>query len=81
MLISNPDMVHLSLLPFHAQWETLFRNLRFVVIDELHTYKGIFGSHLTQVLRVGKSLRLLRGTPQIIACSATIANPQAFAEN
>ncbi len=81
VLITNPDMVHLSLLPFHAQWEGFFRNLRFVVIDELHTYRGIFGSHLTQVLR-----RLLRvcdfygGSPQFIACSATIANPQSFAE-
>jgi DEAD/DEAH box helicase domain-containing protein len=81
VLISNPDMVHLSLLPFHAQWETFFRNLRFVVIDELHTYKGIFGSHLTQVLRRLERVCDFYGTsPQVIACSATIANPQAFAE-
>ena len=81
VLISNPDMVHLSLLPFHAQWEGFFRNLKFVVIDELHTYKGIFGSHLTQVLRRLERVGDFYGAaPQIIACSATIANPQAFAE-
>jgi DEAD/DEAH box helicase domain-containing protein len=81
ILLTNPDMVHLSLLPFHTQWETLFRNLRFVVIDELHTYKGIFGSHLTQVIRRLKRMCDFYGSsPQFIACSATIANPRAFAE-
>jgi len=81
VLITNPDMVHLSLLPFHAQWEGLFRNLRYVVIDELHTYKGIFGSHLTQVLRRLERVCDFYGSrPQFIACSATIANPQTFAE-
>ena len=81
VLITNPDMVHLSLLPFHAQWETFFRNLRFVVIDELHTYKGIFGSHLTQVLRrLERVCEFYGASPQFIACSATIANPQTFAE-
>jgi DEAD/DEAH box helicase domain-containing protein len=81
VIITNPDMVHLSLLPFHAQWETFFRNLRFVVIDELHTYKGIFGSHLTQVLRrLERICDFYGASPQIIACSATIANPQTFAE-
>ncbi|MBI4495841.1 MAG: DEAD/DEAH box helicase [Deltaproteobacteria bacterium] len=80
VLITNPDMVHLSLLPFHAQWEALFRQLRFVVIDELHTYKGIFGSHLTQVLRRLRRVCAFYGSsPRFIACSATIANPQAFA--
>jgi len=81
ILITNPDMVHLSLLPFHAQWETLFRNLRFVVIDELHTYKGIFGSHLTQVIRrLERICDFYGSSPQFIACSATIANPRVFAE-
>jgi DEAD/DEAH box helicase domain-containing protein len=81
VLISNPDMVHLSLLPFHAQWESFFRHLRFVVIDELHTYKGIFGSHLTQVLRrLERVCEFYGASPQFIACSATIANPQTFAE-
>lgn len=81
VLITNPDMVHLSLLPFHPQWSDLFRHLRFVVIDELHTYKGIFGSHLSQVLRRLERVCAFYGSrPQFIACSATIANPRAFAE-
>jgi len=81
IVITNPDMVHLSLLPFHAQWEGLFRHLRFVVIDELHTYKGIFGSHLAQVIRrLGRVCEFYGSRPQYIACSATIANPKIFAE-
>jgi DEAD/DEAH box helicase domain-containing protein len=81
ILMTNPDMVHLSFLPFHAQWEAFFRRLRFVVIDELHTYKGIFGSHLTQVLRrLERVCEFYGASPQFIACSATIANPQTFAE-
>ena len=81
VLITNPDMVHLSLLPFHGQWSDLFRNLKFVVIDELHTYKGIFGSHLAQVIRRLERVCAFYGSrPQFIACSATIANPRTFAE-
>ena len=81
ILITNPDMVHLSLLPFHTQWEGLFRHLRYVVIDELHTYKGIFGSHLAQVIRrLGRVCDFYGSRPQYIACSATIANPRNFAE-
>jgi DEAD/DEAH box helicase domain-containing protein len=80
ILISNPDILHLSLLPHHAAWKTLWERLRFLVLDELHTYKGIFGSHIAHVLR-----RLHRVTshygsrPQIVACSATISQPAAFA--
>ncbi len=81
VLITNPDMVHLSLLAFHPQWEDFFRHLRFVVIDELHTYKGIFGSHLAQVIRRLRRVCDFYGSrPQWIACSATIANPKGFAE-
>ncbi len=81
VLITNPDMVHLSLLPFHTQWEALFRNLRFVVIDELHTYKGIFGSHLTQVIRrLNRVCAFYGSKPQFLTSSATIANPRNFAE-
>jgi DEAD/DEAH box helicase domain-containing protein len=50
LLLSNPDMLHLSLLPYHAQWRELWRNLRYVVIDELHTYRGVFGSHIAHVV-------------------------------
>ena len=81
ILITNPDMIHLSLLPFHTQWEELFRHLRYVVIDELHTYKGIFGSHLAQVLRrLERVCHFYGSNPQFIACSATIANARGFAE-
>ncbi len=81
ILITNPDMIHLSLLPFHTQWEDLFRHLRYVVIDELHTYKGIFGSHLAQIMRRLERICSFYGSkPQIVACSATIANARAFAE-
>ncbi|MBU1209518.1 MAG: DEAD/DEAH box helicase [Proteobacteria bacterium] len=81
ILITNPDMVHLSLLPFHTQWEELFRNLRYVIIDELHTYKGIFGSHLAQIIRRLERICNFYGSrPQFVACSATIANAKGFAE-
>jgi DEAD/DEAH box helicase domain-containing protein len=81
ILITNPDMVHFSLLPFHTQWEKLFRNLRYVIIDELHTYKGIFGSHLAQIIRRLERVCSFYGSkPQVIACSATIANAKEFAE-
>ena len=76
VVISNPDMLHVGVLAFHPKWETFFTNLQYVVLDEVHTYRGVFGSHVANVLR-----RLLRvaahygARPQIIACSATIANP------
>ena len=76
ILLSNPDMLHLGILPNHTLWADFFANLRFVVLDEAHVYRGVFGSHVGCVLR-----RLWRvcahygATPQIIACSATIANP------
>ncbi|MBI3092012.1 MAG: DEAD/DEAH box helicase [Candidatus Tectomicrobia bacterium] len=80
ILISNPDMLHRSLLAYHAQWAEFFRRLRFVVLDELHTYKGIFGSHVAQVLRRLRRLCAFYGArPQFIACSATIANAREFA--
>jgi len=81
VLITNPDMIHLSLLPFHTQWASFFQNLRFVILDELHTYRGIFGSHLTQIMRRLKRVCEFYGSaPQFIACSATMANAQEFAE-
>ncbi|MGQ9694487.1 MAG: DEAD/DEAH box helicase [Thermodesulfobacteriota bacterium] len=81
ILITNPDMIHLSLLPFHTQWSSFFQNLKYVILDELHTYRGIFGSHLTQIMRrLGRVCEFYGSHPQFIACSATIANPQEFAE-
>lgn len=81
IIVSNPDMLHTGILPHHTKWLRLFQQLRFVVLDELHTYRGVFGSHLANVLR-----RLLRicefygSVPQFICCSATIANPREHAE-
>ncbi|MGH7411270.1 MAG: DEAD/DEAH box helicase, partial [Candidatus Methylomirabilis sp.] len=81
LLLSNPDMLHLSLLPYHSQWRELWRNLRYVVIDELHTYRGVFGSHITHVLRRLRRVAAAYGAaPQFIACSATISNPLDLAE-
>ena len=80
LIISNPDMLHFGLLPFHQQWEDFFRNLRLVVIDELHTYRGIFGSHLVQILRrLQRVCKLYGSEPRYILLSATIANARDFA--
>jgi DEAD/DEAH box helicase domain-containing protein len=80
ILISNPDILHLSLLPYHAAWKPFWERLRFVVLDELHTYKGIFGSHIAHVLRRLHRVTALYGSrPQFITCSATISNPSEFA--
>jgi DEAD/DEAH box helicase domain-containing protein len=80
VLLTNPDMLHMGILAYHEKWEEFFRGLRFVVIDEVHTYRGVFGSHMAGVLR-----RLLRicehygARPRIIACSATVSNPGELA--
>ena len=80
LIISNPDMLHLGFLPFHQQWEGFFRNLRLVVIDEVHTYRGIFGSHLVQILRrLQRVCQLYGSNPGYILLSATIANARDFA--
>ncbi len=80
LVITNPDMLHTGILPHHTKWERLFENLRFVVIDELHYYRGVFGSHLANVLRRLKRVAKFYGrTPQFICASATIANPGELA--
>ncbi len=79
VLISNPDMLHLGLLPYHDGWARFFARLRFVVIDEVHTYRGIFGSHLAQVLRRLRRLCAHYGAaPQFLMSSATIAEAPDF---
>ena len=81
IVVTNPDMLHSGILPHHTKWVKLFENLKYIVIDEIHTYRGVFGSNLANVLR-----RLLRlcdfygSKPQFILCSATIANPVELAE-
>src|SRR5499425_2792311 len=76
LVLTNPDMLHSGILPHHTKWAALFQNLRYVVIDELHAYRGVFGSHLANVLRRLKRICAHYGsTPQFIMASATIANP------
>ena len=80
VVVSNPDMLHAGILPHHTKWVQLFENLKYVVIDELHSYRGVFGSHLTNVLRRLKRICAFYGSkPQFICCSATIANPKELA--
>jgi len=79
VLISNPDMLHMGLLPYHASWSSFFSHLKFVVIDEVHTYRGIMGSHMAQVLRRLRRLCAHYGSsPQFLFSSATIAQPDSF---
>ncbi len=81
IVVSNPDMLHRAILPHHTKWAQFFENLRYVVIDEIHTYRGVFGSHVTNVLRRLKRVCAFYGVqPQFILCSATIGNPREHAE-
>ena len=81
ILVTNPDMLHTGILPYHPTWRTLFRRLRFVVVDEVHAYRGVFGSHVANVLRrLRRICRFYGSDPQFICCSATIANPRQHAE-
>ena len=81
VVLSNPDMVHSGILPHHPRWAKLFENLRFVVIDELHAYRGVFGSHLSNILRrLQRICRHYGSDPLFICSSATIANPKELAE-
>jgi DEAD/DEAH box helicase domain-containing protein len=81
IILTNPDMLHTGILPHHTKWIKLFENLKYIVIDELHNYRGIFGSHLANVLRRLKRIAQFYGSqPQFILCTATIANPLEMAE-
>lgn len=81
IVVTNPDMLHAGILPHHTIWIRLFENLRYVVIDEIHHYRGVFGSHLANVLRRLQRICAFYGSnPQFICCSATIANPQEMTE-
>ena len=80
VVVSNPDMLHQAILPHHTKWAQFFENLRYVVIDEVHTYRGVFGSHVANVLRRLRRVCAFYGvSPQFILCSATIGNPAEHA--
>ena len=80
LVLTNPDMLHSGILPHHTKWAALFQNLRYVVIDELHAYRGVFGSHLANVLRrLARICRHYGSAPQFVMASATIANPGELA--
>jgi DEAD/DEAH box helicase domain-containing protein len=80
VVLTNPDMLHTGILPHHTRWTRLFENLRYIVIDELHSYRGVFGSHLSNVLRRLRRIANFYGRdPQFVCCSATIANPGELA--
>ncbi|MGP9042082.1 DEAD/DEAH box helicase [Cytobacillus kochii] len=81
IVITNPDMLHSAILPHHTKWVSLFENLKYIVIDELHTYRGVFGSHVANVIRRLKRICNFYGSkPKFICTSATIANPKELAE-
>jgi DEAD/DEAH box helicase domain-containing protein len=80
-IITNPDMLHAGILPHHAAWAAVFQSLRYVVVDELHTYKGVFGSHFANVLRRLRRVARFHGSDPVFLCaSATVGNPRAHAE-
>ncbi len=81
IILTNPDMLHIGILPNHQSWSRLLRHLKYVVVDEAHIYRGVFGSHVAGVLRRLRRLcRLYGSNPRFICCSATIANPGEHAE-
>ena len=81
IVVTNPDMLHQGIMPHHTKWIQFFQNLKFVVIDEMHIYRGVFGSHMTNVIRRLRRLcKFYRSDPLFILCSATIANPKEHAE-
>ncbi len=82
VVLTNPDMLHAGVLPHHPRWAKLFENLRYIVIDELHAYRGVFGSHLANVLRrLRRICQHYGSSPTFVCSSATIANPQNLAES
>jgi len=80
IVVTNPDMLHAGILPHHTKWIKLFENLKYIVIDEVHQYRGIFGSHLANLIRrLRRICHFYESDPQFICCSATIANPDELA--
>src|ERR1035437_8567068 len=82
VVLTNPDMLHSGILPHHTKWARYFENLRYIVIDELHYYRGVYGSHFANLLRrLRRICEFYNSKPQFICCSATIANPRELAES
>jgi DEAD/DEAH box helicase domain-containing protein len=80
IILTNPDMLHVGIMPQHQPWATLLRHLKYVIVDEAHIYRGVFGSHVACVLRrLRRVCRLYGADPQFILCSATVANPAEHA--
>ncbi len=81
VVFTNPDMLHSGILPHHTKWAKLFENLQYIVIDELHYYRGVYGSHMANVLRrLARICEFYQSKPVFICCSATIANPRELAQ-
>jgi DEAD/DEAH box helicase domain-containing protein len=81
IILTNPDMLHQGIMPKHPGWSQFFGNLKYVVLDELHTYRGVFGSNVANVIRrLRRICNHYGGSPVFVATSATINNPQAHAE-
>ncbi len=81
IIVTNPDMLHTGILPHHTLWIRLFENLKFIIIDEVHHYRGVFGSHMANLMRrLRRICRFYGSDPQFICCSATIANPKELVE-
>ncbi|MFW5906644.1 MAG: DEAD/DEAH box helicase, partial [Desulfobia sp.] len=81
ILVSNPDMLHLSMLGYHANWSLFWQRLKYVVIDEVHTYRGVFGSHMAWVIRRMQRICRLHGAdPRFLLFSATVGNPEELAQ-
>ncbi|MHC4448385.1 MAG: DEAD/DEAH box helicase [Planctomycetota bacterium] len=81
IILTNPDMLHQGILPYHSRWGSFFADLEFVVVDEIHTYRGIFGSNVANVIRrLNRICRHYGSSPTFVCCSATIANPKELAE-
>ena len=81
IVVTNPDMLHSGILPHHTKWINLFESIKYIVIDEVHHYRGVFGSHLANLIRRLKRICKFHGSaPQFICCSATIANPLELTE-
>jgi DEAD/DEAH box helicase domain-containing protein len=81
IVLTNPDMLHIGILPYHSSWSGFLANLKYVVVDEMHTYRGVFGAHVALILRRLRRLCAYYGAnPQFLCCSATIANPAELAQ-